>query len=207
VSLSQRVIEFAQRALDKPGVAVDPAELNALRRSAHSSIETFHTALNAPNAPYSWENRVLLLGATAVSNRVSFPFPQKMDITGMNPVLTDLGIIAPTFVPGNVLPSADDLDVQIDINNENTITSLRGVTTPIAGAPPDGTFITLSSTGILVPRILALVLEAPSPDVGMTFRWKRGPGIFRDTMIAVTLFVRRPDNQISANVASAARGL
>ena len=207
MSLSQHVIDFVQRVREKPATGVDPAELAALRKAADEDLDGFHTALTAPNAPYSWENRVILLGAQALSERINFPFPQNMNLTGMNPTLVDLGVVAPTFVPGNVLPGLNDIDCQVDINNENFLTSLEGISSPVAGATRGGTFVTLASIGILVPRIVGLILESKTPQIGMTFRWKRGVGVYRDTVISVTMFVRRPSRMISSNVASAARGL
>lgn len=207
MALSQDVEDFVSEALDKPDFAVRPENLRALRQKARESLQGMHTSLNAPNAPYSWENRVILPVAAALSERIAYKFPQNMDVVGFNPVLTDLGVIAPTFVPGNIMPSVNDFDVAIDINNENLLTNLEGVTSPVAGATRGGTFISLASIGILVPRLFALKLTSMAPEIGMTFRPKRGPNVYRDTMISVTMFVRRKDKRPSANVSSAAEGL
>lgn len=206
-NLVSEVESFVSEALDKPDFAVRPENLRALRNKARSSLQGMHTALVSPNAPYSWENRVIIPSAAALSERIAFKFPQNMDVVGFNPVLTDLGVVAPTFVPPNVLPGLDAFDVAIDINNENVLTNLEGVTSPVAGATRGGTFISLASIGILVPRLFALKLISMAPEIGMTFRPKRGPNVNRDTMISVTMFVRRKDNRPSANVSSAAEGL
>lgn len=207
MGLSQDVEDFVSESLDKPDFAVRPENLRALREKARRSLQGMHTALNAPNAPYSWENRVIMPVAAALSERIAYKFPQNMDVVGFNPVLTDLGVVAPSFVPGNVMPSLADFDVAIDINNENLLTNLEGVTSPVAGATRGGTFISLASIGILVPRLFALKLISAAPEIGMTFRPKRGANVYRDTMISVTMFVRRKDSRPSANVSSAAEGL
>lgn len=207
MNLPTAVLSFLQRTGAHPELATNPEERAMLKNAALKSLDGMHTALTSPNAPYNWENRVILLSAAPQSNRITFKFPQNMDVVGFNPVLCDLGVIAPSFVPPNVLPSLSDLDVSIDINNENVLTNLSGVSSSVVGASLDGTFISLQSIGILVPRLFALKLQSMAPEIGMTFRSKRGPNVFRDVMISVTMFCRRQDNRPSANVASAAEGL
>lgn len=205
MALSADVEDFVSEALDKPDFAVRPENLRALRNKARASLQGMHTALVAPNSPYSWENRVIVPVAAGLAERIAYKFPQNMDVVGFNPVLTDLGVVAPSFVPGNVLSSQNDWDVAIDINNENILTNLEGVSTSVGGTR-GGQFISLASVGILVPRLFALKLISMAPEIGMTFRSKRGANVFRDVMISVTMFVRRKDNRPSANVSSAAEG-
>src|SRR5437879_1913433 len=143
MGLKQLVYDFAEEGLAKPEFASRPENLRMLKLAAAKSLDGFHTALTSPNAPLTWENRVILLGAAAKSERVTYKFPQNMDVVGFHPVLTDLGSIAPTFIPGNILPSMKDLDVLIDINNENILTSLEGLSSPVAGATRGGTFVSL----------------------------------------------------------------
>jgi hypothetical protein len=208
MALSADVEDFVSEALDKPDFAVRPENLRALRNKARASLQGMHTALVSPNAPYSWENRVIVPSAAAagLSERIAYKFPQNMDVVGFNPILTDLGVVAPSFVPGNIMSALTDWDVAIDINNENLLTNLEGVSTSVGGTR-GGNFISLQSIGILVPRLFALKLISMAPEIGMTFRSKRGANVFRDVMISVTMFVRRKDNRPSANVSSAAEGL
>jgi len=204
----EAILAFVQEAQDHPDKAVDRERLEALRQAALDDAAGMTGALIAPNAPQSWENRLaIMLGSLAgESDRMVFPFPQGMDVMGFHPVLNDLGVVAPSFIPGNILPSLRDIDVKIDVNQENTITSLEGQATSVA-TNRGGTFISLESIDIILPRLMMLRLDAPRPEIGMTFRWKRGGGIFRDTMVSVTMFPRRQKSGPSANVASSVRGL
>lgn len=202
MSIRSMVLEFLGRAQRSPRIATDPAEIEALRRRVLEDPSGGFGALVAPIAPMTWEQRVLLTGAAPQSERIPFKFPYAMEIVGM------MGILESTGAPGGaVLPTLNSVDVQIDVNNQNFATSLEGVSTSVPGATRGGSFVSLAAVSIQAPRLTSLLLTSPAPEVGATFRWKRGAGVYQDTLISLALFVRRLGENESANVAVTAKGL
>jgi hypothetical protein len=205
-SLRARVLDFINFARNMPGRASAPEELNMLENAAYNSADGMFAAEHAPIAPMTWEERVILTGAALVSERVAFKFPYAMEIVGLFPTLS---IVLPV-AGGATVPTTSDIDISIDINNSNTITTLEGISTSAPGATRGGTFVTLASWSVLAPRLVGLKLTGPAPEFGMQFRWKnpnQAAPNYRDTIISVALFVRRLDGQDSANVVRAAREL
>lgn len=210
MGLASVVIDFVQRVGSAPKLATDPGELAALVNAARRSWDGAFGARNAPIAPMTWEQQVLLPGAAIVSERVAFRFPYAMEIVGLYasvvPLLPAAG--------GAAVPTLDDLQVQLDLNNTNQLTTLEGVSTAAPGAARGGTFVTLGALHINPSRLLGLKLRSPNPEVGATFRWKQGGGpiapVYRDSLVALAMFVRRLDDErgnTSANVPSMASGL
>lgn len=205
-SLRARILDFVNFARNMPGRASAPEELQALEKAAYDSADGMFAAEHAPIAPMTWEERVILLGADLISERVAFKFPYAMEVVGMFPTLS---IVLPV-AGGLVVPTTSDIDVSIDINNSNTITTLEGISTSAPGATRGGTFVTLASWSVLAPRLVGLKLTGPAPELGMQFRWKNPNNAspnYRNTIISVALFVRRLDGQDSANVVRGAREL
>jgi hypothetical protein len=203
MSLISRVIEYVNRVNRNPTLGSDPGELDALMRAARSDEGDSFSVLASGKAPLSWEERVILLSGDGSSERVAFKFPYAMEVVGMFPVIEP---ILPAQV-GLVAPSIMSVDVQIDINNQNMITNLEGVSTTAAGANRGGNFVTLAGiSSAIANRMIALKLESPSPELGMTFRWKQ-MNVYQDVIVGVQLFVRElDDGKKSSNVPNAARG-
>jgi len=205
-SLRRAVLDFVDMARNMPGRASSPEELNHLKDAAYGSADGMFAAEHAPIASMTWEERVIMRGADLVSERVAFKFPYAMEVVGMFPTLELVQPVA----GGVIIPTTSSLDVSIDINNNNFITTLEGLSTSAPGATRGGTFVTLGAWSVLAPRLVSLKLTGPSPDLGMVFRWKNPNAAapnYRDTIISVALFVRRLDDRDSANVARSAREL
>lgn len=202
MSIRSLVLDYLSRASRSPRIASDQAEIESMRRLVLEDPTGGFGALVAPIAPMTWEQRVLLLGANAQSERIAFRMPYAMEIVGM------MGILESTGAPGGaIVPTLNSVDVQIDINNQNFATSLEGVSTSVPGATRGGSFVSLAAVSIQAPRLTSLLLTSPAPEVGATFRWKRGAGVYQDTLISLALFVRRLGDNESANVAVTAKGL
>jgi hypothetical protein len=205
-SLRARILDFVNFARNMPGRASAPEELNALEKAAYNSADGMFAAEHAPIAPMTWEERVILLGSSLISERVSFKFPYAMEVVGMFPTLS---LVQP-LSGGAVVPTTADIDISIDLNNNNFLSALDGISTSAPGATRGGTFVTLAAWSVLAPRLISLKLTGPAPELGMTFRWKNpnanAPN-YRDTIVSCAIFVRRLDGQDSANVVRGAREL
>lgn len=185
-ALRYDVMEFIARARQKPGMASDPGELEKLSNAAKNDWGGSFGALNAPISPYTWEQRIILPTATAVTSRINFRLPFAVEIVGMIPTLEDVQVAA-----GGVIPTLNSIDVQIDLNSNEFLTTANGVTTSATPGQTGGTFVSLSTIALLSPRNFGVRLIAPNPDIGFTFRWKRGANVYRDTLIGVALLCRR----------------
>ena len=203
MSLREIIIEHVQQVGRNPTLGTDPGQLDWLMRQARADEGESFSVLASGKAPLSWEERVLLQTNDGSSERVSFKFPYAMEVVGMFPVIEPLLPVG----AGLTIPTKMSIDIQIDINNQNIITNLEGVSTAAPGASRGGTFVTLAGIDASIAnRMIALKLESPSPELGMTFRWKQ-TGVYASSIIGVQLYVRELDNgKNSVNVPNAARG-
>lgn len=205
MSFRGRVIEFVNRALVRPALGSDPAELEELKEAARRSWDGAFAAEHAPIAPLSWEERVLLSGDGNPSERVAFKFPQAMEVVG-------IFAFVETVTNGQlVIPTMTSIDVYLDINNQNNLTQLDGVTTSAPGASRGGNFVTLAGIHVNAPRLTGLKLWGPAPELGATFRYKQGTPqshFYEDAMVGIQLYVRELDDgkYQGANVADQLRG-
>jgi hypothetical protein len=194
--LKQRVLDYVQRARRTPTSASDPQNLDALEKSVWNSVDGDFAATHAPIAERDWEAGDVLLGSIVQTQRIVMPFPYAVEVVGLNPVIVPLS----TGPQGAIAPILDSIAVQIDINSEQTMSSAAGNFGPTAAAPQavkDGSFVSLSSIGVAATtgnRLRRWKLTQGSREVGLTFKWKRGAGVYLDTLIAVTFFVRRLSN-------------
>ena len=181
--LSDQVLAFLAKARQSPAFASDPTLLDALEKAARNSHDGAVAALHAPVASDTWEARATMRGAQQTSDRVPMRIPYESVIVGFYPsvVALDTG--------GVVVPTLDDIDVAIDIDNKENITSAQGVTTT-GSTVRDGSFVTLGAMSVQTPRLLWLVLDRISNDLGITFRWKRGANVYRDALISMAFYIR-----------------
>lgn len=206
MSFRGEVIAWARQVLIRPALGSDPAELNQLIEDAKRSWDGAFGAEHAPIAPLSWEERVLLSGDGKQSERVAFKFPQAMEIVGM------FAFVETTTDTGLVIPTLTSVDVYLDINNQNNLTQLDGVTTSAPGATRGGNFVTLAGLHVNAPRLMGLKLWGPAPEFGATFKYKQGTPqapFYEDAMVGVQLYVRELDDggkYRGANVADQLRG-
>lgn len=190
----------------RPADAAKPENLEALLRAADVSWDGSFVANHSPVAPLTWEEQALLHFDDVESERTKFNFPYRMEVVGMRP---SLSVIQP-ITTGMIVPTLDDIQVAIDINEAEHLTSLDGQATT-ASTKRGGNFVSLAAIGVQVPRLFGLKLVSPQPELGMTFRWKQLPASgavppdfigFADVLIGVSLYVREIDHRDSANVPS-----
>lgn len=183
MNLRRMLRDWLDRVAISPARAVDPAELESLALGIRDDWEGSETALEAPCAPWTWEERVELLGANAESQRVALQFPHAVEICGLYAAVVPI-----TQTAGLRVPTLDEVDCALDLNNTQFQTNLQGVSVP--GGGQGGNFVTLTSLTVLVPRILRWRILGVNPNVGIQFRWKLGPGINQDCMISLCFLWR-----------------
>lgn len=181
--LAEEILAYLAKARQSPAFASDPVLLDSLEKSARNSMEGAVAALHAPVASDTWEARATLLGAAQQSERIPVRIPYESVLVGLYPsVVPMVGNLGPA-------PTLNDIDVSVDIDNKETITSAQGVTVP-GSTVRDGTFVTLGSLSVQTPRLTWLVLDKVSNDIGVTYRWKLGPGVHGDTLVSLAFFIR-----------------
>jgi hypothetical protein len=191
MSLRFKVLSFIDAARRNPAQASNAEWLNTLEADAFSTLDGAYYAECAPVAPFTWEQRVILLGSDIRSERMPFRFPYAVQILGFRSVVAPLQPANPggALDPGSITGLGTDIvDVLVDVNEENNLTSGNGITTP--GGPNNGNFVTLSALDIQAPRLHAIDLVGESPDVGFTFRWKLGVNQFQDSLISCAMYIR-----------------
>jgi hypothetical protein len=185
-SLAYTVLDFIDRLRKQPDAATDPRLLARLERFARESWDGAFVALHAPMAPLTWEARALLPSASPETNRIPLRFPRPVEILGFFPTVID------TDAATGVSHTLNTLDVSLDINATDRVTSGEGVSTAAGGTA--GTFVTLAALGIQAPRLVGLKLRNSNPDMGFVFRSKRGSGVFNSALVTVATFARYIDN-------------
>lgn len=201
MNLDRFVREWVSEKKIRPADASKPEELEALLRAADASWEGAFAANHAPISPLTWEESALLHHDDDESERARFQFPYRMEVVGMRPTIS---VIQPVG-QGQVIPTLDDIQVMIDLNEAEYLTSLDGQSTT-AAKKTGGNFVSLAAIGVQVPRLFGLKLVSPQPELGMKFRWKQLPVAgfagFADCLIGVSLYVREIDHRQSVNVPS-----
>lgn len=183
MSLAYDVLSYIQRARRAPVDASDPRVLEALERAARRSFDGAWVARQQPIAPLTWEVQAPLLGANPETARVALEFPRPVELVG-------LAATVEVTAAGGTVPTLDNIAVAIDLNNQERITSAQGITAGAGGV--NGTFVTLSSM-TNDKRLLGLKCDVAKPNVGFSFRWKRGAGVFQNSLITVAVFARYLD--------------
>jgi len=192
------VLEYVSRVKDSPSVGSDPAELNALVRAARNSADGSFATDAAPIAPYRWEQRFQMASAQAVTDRIPFTFPFGIEVLGFIPTICALA-----NPPGLLVPTLNDIDISIDVNAQQFITSTQGVSTP--GGTQGGNFITLATIQIIQQALFRLQIVGVNPVMGFTLRWKRGINVYQDSIVGIGI-VARPLRDIGTNVPAPGAG-
>lgn len=182
--LTERVLAFIARARQSPVLASDPKFLDDLEQAAQHSSEGEVAALHAPVAPYTYEARILMLGATLESERQPLRIPFESVIVGMR-----ANIASVTF-PHVTVPTLADIDCALDIDDTRDILTIAKGVTSSGSNEKDGSFVTLDTLDVQTPRLHRVVLDKLNNEVGVKFRWKAGVGHFDDCIITLAFFVR-----------------
>lgn len=181
--LNFTVRKYLDHVRKHPADALNPIVLKELEHAADSSRENLAAALYAPEADLTWETRVILQGTQVQTPRQPLPFPRPVDVVGLYP-----SIIPITNTVGLITPTLNDVDVALDMNSRQYFSSAAGISNAQGGTA--GSFVTLAAMGVQVPRLFVLTLDDPTPDFGMTFKWKRGTGFYQDAIVAVAVYAR-----------------
>lgn len=186
MSLAYEVLRYINRARKQPADAGDPNLLRRLEIYAQRAWEGI-VALHAPASPMTWQTNTIMAGDVQTSNRTSFRYPRPVEIVGFLPII----IVIPDSDDTLATPTTDALQVSIDTDNQNYLTSGDGVSTNAGGNA--GPFVSLSAMSVQVPRIVGYKLENPTPDIGFTYRWAldvSGGAIYHDCIIALAMYAR-----------------
>jgi hypothetical protein len=186
MSLAYEVLRYVSRARQQPADAGDPNLIRRLEVAAKRAWEGI-VALHAPASPMTWQTNTIMAGNVQTSNRTSFRFPRPVEIVGFLPVI----ITIPDAVPALATATTDALQISIDTDNQNYLTSGDGVSTNAGGNA--GPYVSLSAMSVQVPRIVGYKLENPTPDIGFHFRWAldvSAGAIFHDCIIGLAMYAR-----------------
>lgn len=146
--------------------------------------------------PYTWEVAVILPGAdptgalpfTGTSPEIGSEFKGPVEVLGFFPSVIDLDPVKDVAL---VSATLDDLLCKVDVNQQDRFTNRNGI-----GSTTDqgGSFVTLSSLAVQVPRLVAIRMRVASPVMTFSFRWKvPGNGVkprYRDAHISIAEYCR-----------------
>jgi hypothetical protein len=140
----------------------------------------------APVAQFTWSlGRVLLLATEEKSGVIPVRFSRPVEILGFQAT-----VISQLPLAGNLaIPSVDDIDVYIDIDQETKLTSQVNEDGPQTGFVPLPHVLTEGNPG----RLLRVQPNAPAPDFQFQFSWAQfaaGTPLYEDAIIALSLAAR-----------------
>jgi hypothetical protein len=166
----------------------DPSELDQLEQAALTSFQGAFGALHAPIAPMTWEARTQFLSSQTLSERVQIDIPFPCMLVGAFAVVEPIGAAG-----GLVVPTAMSIDCTIDLNAHEYMTQVQGTTTPIIGGglQRDGTFTTLAALAVNNgARLMGWVIPYRTAQLGVTFRWKQGAGVYQSSHVGLAFYAR-----------------
>ncbi len=146
-----------------------------------------HVARVKPFSNDTWEASAYLPGATIESEQEAVIFPAQCRIVGLYASIT-----LNDANGGLLIPTTDDIMIQLSMNKQRNYTANVGQTSQ---ARNGDSFVTLASLNTTI-RDLNIVVDSPRPQAGMKFRWKRftqGTPIYRDVIVSLSLFVEIND--------------
>lgn len=199
--LKSFVLDFVNAGRRSPGLASAPDQLDGLEKAALTSFTGAYGALSVPIAPETWEARTIFLGGSPggnfTSERVQIDVPYPVMVVGMYASLSVL------TTGGATTPTLNDIDVVLDLNKHEYMTDLQGNSTATNAAgggvfTRDGTWVTLaamSTNNQQGGRLLGWILPYKTAQIGITFKWTQGPGVYKDTIVKLALYVRPLDPQ------------
>jgi hypothetical protein len=191
--LKQYVLDFVNAVRRSPKLGSDPSELDQLEGAALTSFQGAFGALHAPIAPMTWEARTQFLSTLAVSERIQLDIPFPCMIVGAFVSVEPIGAAG-----GLVVPTTQSLDVTIDLNNHEFMTQVQGTTTTVVGGAQqrDGTFTTLAALGVNGgARLMGWVIPYRTAQLGVTFRWKQGAGVYQTSHVGLAFYARALQEQ------------
>lgn len=173
------VLQFLGKLRRRPELATDANQIDRLEKLAVNTWDGSLVALQAPVADDTWAARAALLSADPQSDAIVVDFNRQVRIVGFLPS------VVPTraAVGTEIVPTVKDVLVSISANNERILTPGTGKAQN--GQPTQ--FVTLESISIQAPRYVQRTLTEPNPQLGFTFRWRRGAGVYVDADIRVEI--------------------
>ncbi len=145
-----------------------------------------HVPSTKPFSNDTWEIGTNLDSAVEVSEREPIIFPAPCRIVGLYPSITL------NDATGLIVPTADDILVLLDFNQQRRYTANVGQSSQ---ALRGSGFVTLGALNTAI-RDLDIVVDNPRPQAGFQFRWKRfvqGTPLYRSVIVSVALFVEIND--------------
>lgn len=139
--------------------------------------------LAAPVAP---ETRTLLIDlarTVEMSGRFTIPFPWPAEVRGFH-----VSVIQNSAVGGLLIPTVNDLLIDLSVNEGRTYTS----TVRDSSAAQGSGFADLAAIGYQAPRSVSIPLAASS-ELGIELRWKRwtGAALYEDARVSISALFRR----------------
>ena len=191
--LKQYVLDYVNAVRRRPALGSDPSELDQLEQSALTSFQGAFGALHAPIAPMTWEARTQFLSTQATSERIQLDIPFPCMLVGAFVSVEPIGAAG-----GLTVPTANSIDVTLDLNNHEFMTQVQGTTTPIVGGglSRDSTFSTLAALGVNGgARLLGWVIPYRTAQLGITYRWKQGAGVYQTSHVGIAFYARSLQEQ------------
>jgi hypothetical protein len=149
-----------------------------------SEITDF-AALHAPVAPLTWELHAELPGTSAETGDIPVRFLRPVEITGLFAVVIPK---RPLGGGGLIIPSIDDIEVQLTSDNEDLWTKR------LTESGSEGGMVPLGGLTVAVPRLLRIVPLGDAPDFTWKFSWAQfvsaASPIYEDAIIRLAIYAR-----------------
>lgn len=169
-------LKNALKAIRLNGGNATPAQLSDLERQAALAFDGAWVTQTAPFAPVTWEGETLMASNMLESGRIDLRFTRPVEIVGIYASIVPVGAVGRAA-------TLDDLACQIDIDRQAFRTS------SITDTCATSNFVVLGALAC-TQRQLGIRIESASPNVGLTFRWRVGTGVCKDSLVAATCFCR-----------------
>ncbi len=185
--------------LNLPGVSSHVRELieTTLERNAalHGAFAPY-VAREAPVAPETWEQAVVLPTTQPATQRLAFTAPNPCLVIGAKTTVTPalFSDIAASWTGGGVLnlPRKEWFEISVDTGSSK-LQRTKQDNRVSAGAVLDSDFVTLDAVDVETPRLWMLLLPEPRPEIGITFRsvWATASasGLPAAVFLKIALFV------------------